>query len=231
MSRHRIRIVAALLVAAIVTPLVLAQQGPGPGGPGGPMPEPTKEEMSKMIGKNIAQMLWGDLKRNDREVDPDIMAKTIADTMKELDKKAAANLAEGKAYLAANARKDGVKTTDSGLQYKVIEKGEGETPAATDEVTVHYEGTLIDGTVFDSSYKRGEPVTFPLNGVIPGWTEGVQLMKPGAKYEFAIPSDLAYGLTPRPGSPIGPNETLLFTVELIEVKEGEEKPAQLPMFK
>jgi len=126
------------------------------------------------------------------------------------------NRAEGEEFLAENAEKEGVITTESGLQYEVIEEGSGESPAATDQVTVHYEGRTIDGEVFDSSLERGEPASFPVSGVIPGWTEALQLMKPGAKYKLYVPSDLAYG--PRgAGADIGPNETLIFDVELISV--------------
>ena len=130
---------------------------------------------------------------------------------------AAENLAAGQAFLAENRQNPDVQETASGLQYRVIEEGTGASPEATDRVTVHYVGTLIDGTEFDSSRARGEPATFALNQVIPGWTEGVQLMREGATYEFFIPSDLAYGEQGRPG-PIGPNSTLVFEVELIEVQ-------------
>ncbi|MDZ4288296.1 MAG: FKBP-type peptidyl-prolyl cis-trans isomerase [Prosthecobacter sp.] len=126
-------------------------------------------------------------------------------------------LAKGEKFLEDNGKKEGITTTDSGLQYKVITAGTGKSPKATDTVLVHYEGTLLDGKIFDSSYQRKEPIEFPLNRVIAGWTEGVQLMKEGAKYRFYIPSKLAYG--PRgAGRDIGPNEALIFDVELLEVK-------------
>jgi FKBP-type peptidyl-prolyl cis-trans isomerase len=125
---------------------------------------------------------------------------------------------KGKAYLEENAKKEGVKTTASGLQYKVLKEGEGKTPKASDTVSVHYRGTLLDGTEFDSSIKRGQPAEFPLDRVIKGWTEGVQLMKEGSKYQFVIPPQLAYGERGTPGGPIGPNATLIFEVELLKVK-------------
>lgn len=134
----------------------------------------------------------------------------------ERGEEARVNAEEGEAFLAANAEKEGVTVTDSGLQYRVITEGEGASPDADDRVTVHYRGKLINGVEFDSSYARGEPATFGLSQVIPGWTEGVQLMKEGAKYEFFVPSELAYGEQGRPG-PIGPNATLIFEVELLEV--------------
>jgi FKBP-type peptidyl-prolyl cis-trans isomerase FkpA len=126
-------------------------------------------------------------------------------------------LAKGEKFLQDNASKEGVVTTASGLQYKVITEGTGKSPKATDTVLVHYAGTLINGTEFDSSYKRKEPIEFPLNRVIPGWTEGVQLMKEGAKYRFFIPSKLAYGKQGA-GRDIGPNEALIFDVELLKVR-------------
>ena len=124
--------------------------------------------------------------------------------------------AEGEAFLAENAKKEGIVTLPSGLQYQVLQEGNGKSPKATDQVKCHYEGTLINGKVFDSSYRRGEPATFPLNGVIAGWTEGLQLMKEGAKYRFFIPFNLAYG-TRGAGQDIPPYATLIFDVELIEV--------------
>ena len=125
--------------------------------------------------------------------------------------------ATGEQFLADNAKKDGVVTLASGLQYTVLTEGSGRSPKATDTVKCHYEGTLTDGTVFDSSYRRGEPAEFPLNGVIAGWTEGLQLMKEGAKYRFFIPYTLAYGERGA-GQSIPPFSTLVFDVELIEVK-------------
>ena len=131
-------------------------------------------------------------------------------------KQAQGAIAEGKAFLEANGKKEGVVTTKSGLQYQVLTEGTGRSPKATDKVRCHYEGTLINGTVFDSSYKRGEPADFHLNGVIPGCTEGVQLMKEGAKYRFFIPYLLGYG-EHGAGSSIPPYSTLIFDVELIKV--------------
>ena len=122
----------------------------------------------------------------------------------------------GEKFLAENAKKEGVMTLPSGLQYQVLNEGSGRKPKATDQVRCHYEGTLIDGTVFDSSYRRGEPAVFPLNGVIAGWTEGVQLMSEGAKYRFFIPFNLAYGPNGA-GASIPPYAALIFDVELIEV--------------
>lgn len=124
--------------------------------------------------------------------------------------------AAGEAFLKENETKEGVITTKSGLQYKVLQEGNGKSPKATDSVRCHYEGMLIDGTLFDSSLQRGEPATFPLNGVIAGWTEGLQLMKEGAKYRFFIPYLLGYGANGA-GSSIPPYSTLIFDVELIEV--------------
>lgn len=148
--------------------------------------------------------------------------------VEEAKKKAEQNKTDGEKFLADNAKKEGVKTTASGLQYKVITEGSGNSPKATDNVIVNYEGKLIDGKVFDSSYERGIPTQFPLNEVIKGWTEGIQLMKPGAKYEFYVPSDLAYGEQGHKN--IEPNSVLIFTVELLndaQIKEAEAKVKQM----
>lgn len=143
--------------------------------------------------------------------------KIIQEYLQELTEKKAAEIkAVGQKFLEENKKNANVKETASGLQYVVEKEGTGAQPSATDEVTVHYTGKLLDGTVFDSSVNRGEPATFPLNRVIPGWTEGVQLMKEGAKYTFFIPSDLAYGPQGVPNA-IPPHSTLIFDVELIKV--------------
>ena len=131
------------------------------------------------------------------------------------------NMAEGESFLVENGTKDGVLTTESGLQYKIITAGSGAKPEATDTVEVHYAGTLIDGTEFDSSYARGATVSFPVNGVIPGWTEALQLMPVGSKWQLFIPSALAYGPGGTGGGPIGPNATLIFDVELVSIKGTE----------
>lgn len=129
------------------------------------------------------------------------------------------NQSKGETFLTDNKSKPGVVALPSGLQYKVIKQGTGETPSANDTVTVNYAGKLINGKEFDSSYKRGQPATFPVNGVIPGWTEALQLMKVGSVWELYIPANLAYG-SHGAGSDIGPNETLIFKVELLGVKKG-----------
>lgn len=136
----------------------------------------------------------------------------------ESEQRAEANIAEGEAYRAENAEQDGVTVTASGLQYRELESGDGATPGPEDTVEVHYEGTLIDGTVFDSSYARGEPVDFQVNQVIEGWQEALQLMDVGDTWEIVIPPELAYG--PAGQGPIGPHETLIFKVELLDVIEG-----------
>lgn len=148
------------------------------------------------------------------------VARRQAEQQAETSAVSTKNLAEGQAFLAANKTKEGVKTTESGLQYKVVTMGEGAKPVATDSVKVHYRGTLLDGTEFDSSYSRNEPITFVLNRVIPGWTEGVQLMPVGSKFEFFIPAELAYGEAG--GGPIPPSSTLKFEVELLDIENTAE---------
>jgi FKBP-type peptidyl-prolyl cis-trans isomerase len=143
--------------------------------------------------------------------------KRRAEAEAERQSQTAVNAAEGDKFLLENRGKEGVVVTDSGLQYKVVEMGDGAKPAATDRVTVHYRGTLLNGEEFDSSYSRNQPMTFQLDQVIPGWTEGVQLMPVGSKFMFYIPPNLAYG--PNGGGPIGPNATLAFEVELLSIEE------------
>lgn len=157
------------------------------------------------------------------EVEATMMAfqkKKVEEQQAALTKMAEENLTKGQAFMAENGKKEGVVTTESGLQYEVLTAGEGASPAAEDTVKVHYRGSLINGTDFDSSYSRGEPVSFPLNGVIPGWTEGLQLMKVGGKARLVLPAELAYGPGGM-GEAIGPNETLVFEVELLEINPAQ----------
>ncbi|MCK4401796.1 FKBP-type peptidyl-prolyl cis-trans isomerase [bacterium] len=144
--------------------------------------------------------------------------KIREEQMKKIEALGKENKKQGEAFLAENKKKKDVITTKSGLQYIVLSKGKGKKPNATDLVKVHYKGTLIDGTEFDSSYKRGDPVTFPVNQVIPGWTEALQLMTVGSKYKLFIPSDIAYGERAA-GPQIGPNATLIFEVELLSIEK------------
>ena len=191
--------------------------------------------VSYCVGMSIAESL----KQQDLDkITPEVLAEAVKDVFAGADPKYSPNEAnsiiqsyfntmneskfgavkeEGEAFLADNAKKDGIMTTASGLQYEVVSEGEGKKPAATDNVKVHYHGTLIDGTVFDSSVQRGEPATFGVHQVIPGWTEALQLMKAGSKYRLYIPQNLAYGATPHPGGAIKPYMTLIFDVELLEV--------------
>jgi len=196
-----------------------------------------KDKVIYSVGLNVGS----NFKKQGQELNPDALlaglkdalsGKTPALTEKELKETMEAwskqmedkqkvvgekNAADGTKFLAENKKKEGVKTTASGLQYKVMKEGAGAQPKETDTVTVNYRGTLINGTEFDSSYKRGQPATFPVNGVIKGWTEALQLMKTGSKYQLFIPADLAYG--PRAVGPdITPNSALIFEVELLEVK-------------
>ena len=205
------------------------------------------QRLSYIVGENIAMQF----KRDGIKLDLDALSLSIKDIQEEKELRlteeekrntisaiqeraqelqkaeqevaAAKNAEEGLAYLTANGAKEGVVTTASGLQYKEVTAGAGDKPTAEDNVTVHYKGMLVDGTVFDSSYDRGEPASFPVGGVIPGWIEALQLMNVGDKFELAIPSDLAYG-PGGTGPVIGPNATLVFEVELLEIAKVE-KPA------
>ena len=201
-----------------------------------------KDKVSYIIGMDIGKNFM----KQSMDIDPDILMKGLKDALsgrkplltdqearetmtvfkkemmakqevlaKKLGEK---NKKEGEAFLAENKKKEGVKTLPSGLQYRVIKEGTGRKPKATDKVLTHYRGTLIDGTEFDSSYKRGTPTSFKVNEIIPGWTEALQLMKEGAKWQLFIPSNLAYAERGT-GHDIGPNATLIFEVELISIQE------------
>lgn len=160
-----------------------------------------------------------ELQLNDEEVAQvmhELQQQIMADAQAANEKQAQENLTKGQEFLAKNAKEKGVKTTKSGLQYKVVKQGKGKKAAETSSVKVHYEGKLTNGEVFDSSYQRGEPVTFQVNQVIAGWQEGLQLMNPGSEYMLYIPANLAYGPAGAGGA-IGPNEALVFKVELLEI--------------
>lgn len=230
------KIVPGLALLALVTPVVAQEKMQ--------FKDP-KDKSSYAIGINVGTNLGkqkiplnveafaagvkdglaGKPKMTEAEIRDTMMAfeKEMENRQKEAAEK---NKGDGEKFLAENKKKSGVKTTADGLQYKVIKEGAGASPKGTDTVTVNYEGKLIDGTVFDSSYKRGQPATFPLNAVIKGWTEGLQLMKVGGKSQLFIPSDLGYA-DHSPGGEIPPNSVLIFDVELIAIK-APETPAAAP---
>src|SRR5436189_2982176 len=208
---------------------------------------PQLKDQKDKVSYSIGMQIGFNLGRQKVDVNPDILAAGIKDAIsgkpqltpdqvkdimaqfeKDMEQKqkevGEKNKTEGAKYLEENKKKPGVKTTASGLQYKAEKEGTGVQPKATDMVTVNYRGTLIDGTEFDSSYKRGQPATFPVNGVIKGWTEALQLMKVGSKYQLFIPSNLAYGER-SVSAEIGPNATLIFEVELMDAKPA---PAPAP---
>jgi len=176
----------------------------------------TKSALSEEDVKAVMTAFSENMKKKDE-------AKQAAQKV-EADKKSKENAETGKAFLEKNGARKEVTTTKSGLQYEVVTMGKGNKPKETDMVTVHYSGKLIDGTEFDSSYKRNEPAVFPVNGVIPGWVEALQLMPEGSKFKLVIPSDLAYG--PGGTGPIGPNAVLVFDVELVKIGAPEPKPAE-----
>ena len=206
-----------------------------------------KEKISYAIGMNIGTGMH----RQSLQIDPNILVRGLKDALaggktlmtdeeakavmtqlqnemrkaqqEKMQQAGAANKKEGEAFLEANKTKEGVKVLPSGLQYKILKEGAGPKPTATDTVVCNYRGTLIDGKEFDSSYKRGEPATFPVNGVIKGWTEALQLMSVGSKWQLFLPSDLAYG-DRGAGADIGPDATLIFEVELMSIQQA--KPAE-----
>jgi FKBP-type peptidyl-prolyl cis-trans isomerase len=227
------------LLAALVFGLLACQDK----GPQNIILQDQKARVSYSIGLNVGN----DLKQRliDVDVDPAVLARGLQDALsdaqalmtedeiqqcmtqfqqdmaaKQREKasmEADKNMREGEAFLSENKNKEGVVTLASGLQYKVITAGTGPTPKVTDTVTTHYRGTLLDGSEFDSSYKRGQPASFPVNGVIPGWTEALQLMHVGSKWQLFIPANLGYGARGA-GGKIGPNATLMFEIELLEIK-------------
>jgi FKBP-type peptidyl-prolyl cis-trans isomerase FklB len=177
---------------------------------------------AKALAAGLADTLAGKSQMTEAE-QKEVLSEFRTQMMARMETKQKAegekNAKDGEAFLASNAKKEGVKTTASGLQYKVIKSGSGKTPTASDTVKVHYHGTLVDGSVFDSSVQRGEPATFPVNQVIPGWTEVLQLMKEGDKWQVYIPGKLAYGER-SPSPKIGPNSTLVFDVELLSIEKA-----------
>lgn len=236
----RILGVAALLAAGLIVSGVRAEDLPAAGNAAPGPYQSLKERSSYAIGLNIGR----DMKEGDMDIDIAVLAKGIADslagakpalseqqiqqTMVELQnfqfaKLAKKNKQEGADFLAENKKKEGVKTLPSGLQYKVVKQGTGATPKATDTVTTHYRGTFLNGKTFDSSYDRGQPAQFPVNKVIPGWTEALQLMKVGDKWQLFIPSELAYGEKGM-GSDIPPNAALIFEIELLDIAKGGAAP-------
>lgn len=168
----------------------------------------------EVISEAIKDMFEGNELKYSPEQADGIIQKYLQGVM---EKKFEVNKGIGEGFLSENGQREEVKSTASGLQYEVVTEGEGAKPEATSKVTVHYHGTLIDGTVFDSSMERGEPATFGVNQVIPGWTEALQLMSIGSKYRLFIPQDLAYGANPHPGGAIEPYMALIFDVELLEI--------------
>lgn len=212
-----------------------------PSAPAEPTLDTPKNRISYTIGLNIGK----DFANQEMDVDPDILIVGIKDAlagkeprlseeemiteiqtfqqkmqeqqMAKVQILSEKNKAEGEAFLTENANQEGIVVLESGLQYKVVEPGEGVSPTADSVVTVHYRGTLIDGTEFDSSISRGEPATFPVGGVIPGWSEALPLMKVGAKWQLFVPAELAYGERGA-GQAIGPNSVLIFDVELIKIE-------------
>ena len=209
--------------------------------------ETRKQQVSYMVGMSIGKNLEGIKDEIDVDVVEKAMRTMIAGEKPLMDEKQAQevgaafqqemqikqiakpaaegkkNLEEGATFLAANAKKPGVQTTASGLQYQVVSEGAGPKPKAEDVVRVHYTGTTLDGETFDSSHDRGEPATFPLAAVVPGWQEGIQLMPVGSKFTLWVPGKLGYGDKVPPGAPIGPNATLVFDVELLEIVKPEEQ--------
>jgi len=228
---------AIVVLLPLVATAACNAAGAPPAGPPGSLEERASYAIGFTGGQNFsrqgaeidieqfAQGMRDALEGNEAAMTPDEIQATMVEFQQMLAAteenraadEAAANTAAGEAFLADNAAREGIVVLDSGLQYEVLAEGSGASPKPTDSITIHYEGTLIDGTVFDSSLQRNTPATFVLNQLIPGWIEGMQLMKVGSKWRLFVPGDLAYGMTPRPGGPIGPNATLIFEIELLAV--------------
>jgi FKBP-type peptidyl-prolyl cis-trans isomerase FklB len=234
---------AVATAAGLVAGSTLAQQPAATSA--GPASGVELKDLKQKASYSYGYSLGRNLKAQAVDIDPELFARGLADALgggpgalkdeeiqaslqefaRQLQAKQAGmagkaavnNKVEGERYLAANKTKPGVTTLPSGLQYKVLKQGTGPKPKANETVTVHYEGKLIDGTIFDSSLKRGQPTSFPVNQVIAGWTEALQLMPVGSTWQLFIPSNLAYGEKPRPGGPIGPNAVLTFEVQLIKI--------------
>jgi len=237
-----------MLLASVVaqqTPAATTQSSPAAGGPNSSALANQKDKVSYAIGMNIGT----NLHRQSVDVDPKILQQGLQDALsggktllsedearatlsefqnemrqkqqEKMQQAGAANKKEGDAFLAANKSKEGVVTLPSGLQYKVLTAGTGPKPTTSDSVVCNYKGTLIDGKEFDSSYKRGQPATFPVTGVIKGWTEALQLMPVGSKWQLFVPADLAYGER-GPSPDIGPNATLIFEVELLSIQSKDQ---------
>jgi FKBP-type peptidyl-prolyl cis-trans isomerase len=235
-------------VALLAGPAAAQEGVKAPGTEASKKERSNKEKASLFIGTDMGRRMKAELDRQAIEYDPALVAQAVRDALagnkpalsddeieevrqmlqKEISAKnqertkalAEKNKKEGEAFLAANKKKEGVKTTASGLQYKVITAGTGKAPRKTDTVTVNYRGTLVDGTEFDSSVKRGKPATFSLDQVVSGWTEALTLMQEGAKWQIVLPAKLAYGPLGTPGGPIGPNAVLIFEIELLSVQDA-----------
>lgn len=214
-----------------------------------------RDKVSYLIGVDMGQRMKAELEKQAIDYDPAIVAKAIKDVLsgvkmlltddelltirtalqEELQAKnrertkelAEKNKKEGQAFLTANAKNEGVKTTEHGLQFKILTRGKGRIPQKTDTVTVNYRGTFVDGTEFDSSTRRGKPATFSLDQVITGWSEALTLMNEGSKWQIVVPPSLGYGPVGTPGGPIGPNAVLIFEIELLAVGEGPQAAGQM----
>ena len=240
------RIVATVGLGLAVASAAVGQDTPKGAAPAASAAPAQLKDLKAKASYSLGMLMGRNLKSQSVDVDPDVFAQGFRDALsggkvllteeqvqeamqafqqelqsKRMEAAKAAgdkNQKEGAAFLAANKSKPGVVTLPSGLQYKVIKEGTGKIPKSTDTIQAHYRGTTLDGNEFDSSYKRGQPASFPVNGVIKGWTEALQKMKVGSKWQLFIPAELAYGPTPPPGSNIGPNSVLLFDVELLGIE-------------